>query len=356
MKKKLLLVLILLILLVYILNAFLRPIPYRKALNYQPVYGTSFSFEQAGWYGLSPRQSFEEMLNNYKFDWIRVPYFWSGEAGLDDLKYAAETAQKHHVKIVVSLGAKTPYYPEYHLPPDLSSKLKFGQVITLQSAIAENILAEDKKVVEELSAYESISYWQVENEPFLGNVNGWKIGKDLLSAEVSQVRLADPKHRSIILNSYGPPTWDKSYLPLFDLLKPGDIFAVNAYLKSQGTYIVHKKFFGKEITIDWPRKFSWPVQSWLFFSPNYSGLKKETAAKGLGFWILEMQAEPYIRPDDDKNSRDFAFKAGDIVRGDDYLKSAGVDSIGLWGIHFWQYRDKNGDSSWAEAIKNLVNH
>ena len=95
---------IFLLLLIFIFNAFLNPIPKRKTIEgFRPAYGVSYSFEQAGWYGIDPRQGYIDLISNYQFDWVRVPFFWNqsrlrssgasdgqvtDELNLEDLKFS----------------------------------------------------------------------------------------------------------------------------------------------------------------------------------------------------------------------------------------------------------------------------
>src|SRR3989344_8034392 len=148
---------------VFIIAAFLNPIPTRPIKTAdRPIYGVSYSFEQAGWYGLDPRKDFIQMLEEFKFDWVRLPFFWnqmvnkdgSFNKNFEDLKFAIGEAQKHNVKVIVAIGAKTPYFPEYHWPGEIESQVKFGEVIGFDHEVADDILAIDKKVVQELSAFD----------------------------------------------------------------------------------------------------------------------------------------------------------------------------------------------------------
>ena len=60
-----------------IIIAFLKPFPQKNMIEgFRPQYGVSYSFEQAGWYGLDPKKSFGELLDNFKFSWVRLPFFW----------------------------------------------------------------------------------------------------------------------------------------------------------------------------------------------------------------------------------------------------------------------------------------
>lgn len=352
--------LIFLILFAIIFNAFLNPFPKKNVPEgFKPSYGISFSFEQAGWYGLDAKKAYVELLDSAKFDWVRLPFFWdqmtgqNGELKVESLKFGIEEAKKRNVKVVIALGAKTPYYPEYHLPEDVKSRTKFGDTFTLNHAIAADLLAVDRAVISELSKYDNVAYWQVENEPLLANVNGWRVGPSLIQAEINVVKGSDPRKRPIILNHVGPAVFDKKYKPLLAMLETGDVFGVNAYFKTQGTYLFSFKL-GRQINVPWPKWLVWPVQSWVGFSTDFEDVKKEVENRGLKFWVLEMQAEPYVRTKSDINKTFDYFKAIDISRADAFLRASRVESVGLWGSSYWVYKKKAGDSSWIDEVRSLV--
>lgn len=360
-----------LMLLVLILNAFLNPIPKKNIVEgFKPSYGVSYSFEQAGWYGLEGRKSYTELLDSVEFDWVRLPFFWdqtllrseeapegqvTNELDLGDLKFAIEEAAKRNVDVIIALGAKTPYFPEYHWPKEIESQVKFGERIDINHPVADDILEIDRMVVEALAKYDNIVFWQVENEPLLGNVNKWKIEPSLLAKEVELVRLNDPKKRPIILNHAATGFYDTTWRKLLPILAPGDAFAVNAFVKTKGTDLITAKIFGKELHFLWPDRLVWPVHSWLFFSPDFVSIKKTVEGKGLTFMILEMQAEPYIKKLEESRDPLLYFTPDDIEAADKFLRSYKVESVGLWGAHFWQYKQKNGDGSWLEKVESIVN-
>jgi len=347
-----------------IVNAFLNPIPKKNvALGFKPTYGVSFSFEQAGWYGLDSKKSYTELLDGVKFKWVRLPFFWNQmidsngnfNQNFEDLKWAINEAEKRNIKVVVALGAKTPYFPEYHWPEYVSKKVKFGDKINISHPATADILTVDKKVVEELSQFNNITYWQVENEPYLANFDNLTIDESLLKEEVKVVRAADAKHRPIILNHVGPSVFDKRYKSLIEILQPGDVLGVNAYFKTQGTNLASFEISNRQIIIKWPEWLIWPVQSWVGFSPDFAKVKNEAEKKGLKFWVLEMQVEPYIRVLDDARRRDFYFSATDVEKADTYLKASRVESVGLWGASFWLFRERVSDESWIETVAKIVN-
>lgn len=361
---------LLLVATIYVANAFASPIPHRKFdPNFRPLYGVTYSFEQAGWYGLDPRSSYIKLLDEVKFDWVRLPFFWDqtllrsdgategqvvDDPHLADLEFAIEEADKRGVDVIVALGAKTPYYPEFHLPANVRSKIRFGDRLTLDHPIAKDLLDVDRAVVQKLSVYDNIIYWQVENEPLIGNVNRLKIDPSLIAAEVDVVRKVDFKKRPIILNHAATGFYDKSWKELLSILKPGDVFAVNAFFKTKGTDLFNAKLAGREIHIAWPDHLVWPVHSWIFLSPNFDAIKKEVEKSGFRFWVLEMQSEPYIKKLDEAVDPLLSFGPTDIAAAERFLRSYQVESVGLWGAHFWQYQEELGDKSWIEAVKSVI--
>lgn len=356
--------LIFFIVFVYISTAFLNPIPTRKIKkDYRPRYGISYSFEQAGWFGVDPRSDYVRMLEEYKFDWIRLPFFWnqmvdkdgSFNKNFEDLKFAIGEAQKRDVKVIVAIGAKVPYFPEYHWPKEIEDKVRFGEVIGADHAVTDDILAIDEKVVSELAPFDNVAFWQVENEPLIGNVNKWKIDASLVAKEADVVRKTDFGNRPIILNHAATGFYDNSWQTLLPILKKGDVFAVNAFFKTKGTDLISAKILGKEIHVLWPNHLVWPVHSWFVFSPDFSKIKKETVIAGIDLWVLEMQAEPYIKKVEEAKDPLLSFEPEDISAADKFLRSYGIKSIGFWGVHFWQYRKERGDFSWSDAVKQIVN-
>jgi len=353
--------LVLLLFLAFIMNAFLNPIPQREIVGgAQNSYGTSYSFEQADWYGLDSRKAYVDLLEKFDFEWIRIPFFWNqmvsedGELRIEILEYAVEEAAKRNVNVVIALGAKTPYYPEFHLPDNLANRLTPGQNIDSSHIVGAEILEIDRRLVEALSHYENISHWQIENEPFTPNENGWTVDVSLIEEEIEVVRKADSMKRPVILSHVGPVVFDVRWKRLLKLLESGDVLGVNAYFKTQGTSLFSFSLFGNQLSIPWPRGFSWPVQSWGLFSPDFAGIKKEAGRSGVDVWVLEMQAEPYIRNLNDGRKREFSFNAHDLEKAHNYISNEKIRTIGFWGSPFWFFREDLGDPSWLDLVGEIV--
>lgn len=368
----------LLVFIVFVANAFADPFPLRlrsgssttvqDTQNKDVKYGFSYSFEQASWYGLDARKSYVELLDKNNFDWVRLPFFWDqmtllrqdsgGQAEydlkIDDLKFAIEEAQKRDVKVVIVMGVKTPYYPEFHWPNYIRDKVQFGDKIDAAHPIAFDVLEIDKKLVSSLSSYDNIAYWQIENEPFLKNINQISIDRSLIAREIEVVRSTDLKRRPIILSNAARSSYDRQYRELLRMLEPGDVLGVNAYFLTQNADLVAFKLFGREVHLKWPEWFYWPVQSWGFLAPDYKTVQKDAKNARVDVWVLEMQADPYVRNLDDARRQSFVFSAMDLKRADEFVRSKGFDHIGFWGVSFWQFREKMGDASWVEVVKKVT--
>lgn len=349
-------------------NAFLFPYPSKNVPGgFKPNYGFSYSFENASWYGLDSKQAYIQLLDCCNFKWVRLPFFWdkdpsthsvrSGQyelGNIEDLEFAIAEAKKRNIGVIVALGLKTPYFPEYHLPQNLISQLKFGETINLSHPVTAEVLEIDKKLVERLSKHENIIYWQIENEPFLANINNWKIDKSVVAAEAEIVRQSDPKKRPLILSHVGPSIIDSKWKSLVPILDKGDALGVNVYFKTQGVALVAFKLFGKNIEVPWPKGFVWPVQSWYFLSPNFESMKKKLSLQDKKLFVMELQADPYIRTLDDARRKEFYFSAEDVKKGDKYIRDSRVEFVGLWGSAFWLFREKLGDESWLNTVIGIT--
>src|SRR3989304_4843954 len=132
--------LIFFIVFVFVVTAFLNPIPTRPIKTAErPIYGVSYSFEQAGWFGLDPRKDYVQMLDEFKFDWVRLPFFWNQMVDPTTGEFTIDEARKRNVDVIVAIGAKTPYFPEYHWPKNIESKVKYGEVISFDHEGGEAI-------------------------------------------------------------------------------------------------------------------------------------------------------------------------------------------------------------------------
>jgi len=133
------------------------------------------------------------------------------------LDWQIEQAEQRQANLIFSIGIKTGRWPECHIPDWAMSLSKDEQ--------QKQVLQLIEKIVLRYENNDSISYWQVENEPFflledvLGEI------RVFLKQEIDLVKLLDSQKREIIVSDTGE-------LSLW--LRPakfGDIVGVTMYKK-----------------------------------------------------------------------------------------------------------------------------
>src|SRR3989338_8376584 len=92
----------------------------------------------------------------------------------------------------------------------------------------------ERGVVEELSVFDNISHWQVENEPLVGVSDKIEVDPSLVAKEVEAIRKADANKRPVILNHAGVGFYDRKWQKLLPILQKGDVFGANAFFKTKG--------------------------------------------------------------------------------------------------------------------------
>src|SRR3990167_3450366 len=88
--------------------------------------------------------------------------------------------------------------------------------------------------------------------------------------------------------------------------------------------------------------------------PDFEGIKKEAAKSGVDVWVLEMQAEPYIRDVSDGRKKEFSFDAADLKKAHNYISNEKIKAIGFWGAPFWLFIEGLGDPSWLDLVGEIV--
>jgi len=338
-----------------------RNLPKNADLSFKPKFGISFSQNVAKEYGYEWKNFYTRILDDLKPDWVRVNFFWNqmiddqGNLDLSDLIFQIEEAQKRDVKVIVALGLKVPYYPEFYLPSNLKEKLSYGQEVDKNEEIAQAIMATDRQIIKSLSKYDNISFWQVENEPSISDV-GFSVSTEFVKKEAQLVKAEDPKKRPILVSFQTEFGFRSFYTPLLLILEKDDAISFNMFLKTQTITLPPISFFGKEIRLPWPRVFNFPFFQTGPASPKFSRLKSKIESLGHQFMVLEMQAEPY-----NKNMTKFSdnafiypFKPADIKRSTNFLRFLKVEYVGFWGIE-WVYKAvDSGNSSWLSTIKEEI--
>lgn len=141
---------------------------------------------------------------------VRLGAYWneiqphSGKDGhferLDALLAAAE---RHGLKVILSVGAKGANWPEYHVPGWADPHAEKGAVLSDDARFRRDTLAFVRRVAEHVADHPAIAMWQVENEPLdPSGPEQFRIGPDMLASEIAALRKADGGRRPVLVNCW----------------------------------------------------------------------------------------------------------------------------------------------------------
>lgn len=332
MKKSTMLIIILIIFAVFLFWTFKidKHYPRNIDLKHKPDYfGVTFSRKFARELGLNWREAYIDILDDLEVKYVRLPIYWDDiEPGrgvfiFDDYDYMIEEGTKRGVKFIINVGWRLPRWPECHSPRWVD--------INDNRDIQDERLVMIEKVAERYKDNENIIYWQVENEPFL-DVFGEcpKTDKAFLIKEVELVKKITGKE--VIISASGElSNWKKE-------AEIGDILGSTLYRVVWGNWVGYLKY---------------PIPSWFYrFKANLIGVDPSNVI------ITELQAEPWVPKG---TLVDHDFKEGDKSLSIDQFKANIQYAINvdfkqtyLWGVEWWYWEHKNGNSDFWNIAKQIL--
>lgn len=294
----------------------------------EDYFGVTFSKRFTEELEMDFKEVYTAILDDLNVKYIRVPIYWNdieqteGEFNFEDYDYIFEEGKKRDVKFIANIGWRLPRWPECHAPEWLSEE----EV----SFIQERTLIMLEQVVNHFKDREEIIYWQVENEPLLDFFGKCPKGDyEFLQKEIELVRELDD--REIIVTASGElATWDRE-------VKVGDIFGTTVYR------VVWASWFGYS-------RYPLPASFYGWKADLYNIPQDKRM-------IMELQLEPWtpngsiltLPPEEYQKSMNIEqFKANLQYAIDvDFAQSY------LWGVEWWYWQYKNGDSQYWEVAKDV---
>jgi len=331
MKKNMFLIILLVIFFFYLLS---WTLDFSK--GEKPNWGLTFSqYYAEKELGLDFKKVYQDLLNEFKVKNLRLIAYWDylepekGKFNFEDLDWQIKEAEKHDKEIILVIGLRVPRWPECHYPSwakDLPEK-----------DLEENLLAYFKEVVNHYKDYSSLIAWQVENEPLFGVFGDCpKPSKKLLKEEINLVKSMDDKKRPILVTDSGElSSW-------FNSAGLSEIFGTTCYR------IVWNNFFGSY-------KHFWPP---VFYTLRAFLVEKFTKSEEV--IIAELQAEPWATRERSianiplKEQTKY-FKLKDLKDNLEFARKTGIKKIYLWGVEWWYWRKLQGDESFWEKAKEILN-
>ncbi len=297
--------------------------------------GATFIPKYARYYDLDPKETLSAMLDDLKFDNLRLVSYWSdgeptqGNYDFSQLDWQFALAESHGTKVSLSIGLRQPRWPECHMPTWAQNLDKSQWEPKLKAYISA--------VVERYKNSPSLASYQLENEYFLkafGKCTDFS--RQRLVDEYNLVKQIDTEHPVIVSmsnNAIGTPI----YAPT------PDMWAISIY----------KRVWDKTVT---KRYFEYPIPAWYYgFRAGWT-----EATRGRNSFIHELQAEAWTPGDlgikeTPLSEQDKSMNAERLHDRFEYGRATGMKKMDLWGAEWWYWRKvKRGDSSLWDVAREEV--
>lgn len=304
------------------------------SLHHTPVnYGVTFSIERATELGLDWKKAYSDTLTELKPQYVRLSAPWNeiepirGQFKWADTDWLLDEAAKHGVKVTLSVGQKTPRWPECRLPKWASALPTEDRRAALVNYI--------KGTIEHYRAHPALELWQVENEPFIN----FKFGEcelfdvSAVPDEVAAVRSLDTVHKILMTDSGELGSWREA-------LDAGDVFGTTLYR------VVN-------FPNGWPMYYDW-VPPKLF---AFAAWARGTSAADM--YIAELQAEPWftnatpLSLPAEKLTQKFSVKR--LKRHAWVAEHIGSPRAYWWGTEWWYFmKEKQNEPAYWNAAREIM--
>ncbi len=297
----------------------------------QISWGLNYSILQAEFLGLDWKKNYLEVLKDFRPRVLRIPVYWQriepkeGQFDFADYDYLLEESQKAGAKVILVLGRKQPRWPECH-EPQWVKNLEFR----MQN---EELLKYISEAVLRYKDWETVSAWQIENEPFFEyGPDCPKIVKDFYRQELALVKSLDS--RPIIVTDSGEKG---AWLPV--AFSGGEIFGSTMYRKVY--HHLKKKYIQYPVPPALYRFKAGAVKT-------FSGVRR--------FIGVELQAEPWFVTNPYKTPwaiQEQLMNPQIFSEYVDYASRVGFAESYLWGVEWWYWAKREGHPEMWEAAKAL---
>lgn len=294
--------------------------------NTNNFFGVTYSKKYAKELGLDWKEVYLAILDDLGVKKIRIPVYWDeiektpGEFDFSDYNYLIEEGEKRNVEFVLNFGMRVARWPECHFPVwlDFSDKEYLQERTSLML----------REVVNNFKPYDSIAYWQLENEPLLDSFGICpQSDYGFLQEELALLKSLD--NRPMIISATGELSfWSKE-------IKIADIFGTTMYR------VVYNNFLGY---IKYP------------YTSNFYKYKAKLKKINPGeVFIIELQAEPWINEKDIINpeSKKYlkSFNINQFKANTQFALDTGFNRAYLWGVEWWylRYKEMNDPIYWNFA-------
>lgn len=297
------------------------------------TWGVSFSDKYARELEVDWQAAYIAILDELNVSHVRLAAYWDqiehvqDEFDFTDLDWQVSEATKRNRSIILTVGRRTPRWPECHDPAWLKSLAPL--------AVREQQFDFVQRVIARYKDNPSVIAWQVENEPllrFFGECPSPNIR--LLKDEVDAVKIFDSSRPIIITDSGELNHWQTAG-------SVSDVLGVTMYR------IVWNKSLG--------------FLDYWFIPPAAYRLKADITKmlhKNLHEVIVtELQMEPWTFDkrmiDMTREEREQSFNLARFNANISYFRRTGFNESYLWGAEYWYWLKIQGDPELWDAAKKL---
>lgn len=304
----------------------------RKEVPEAITYGISFNTPYAQELGLEPREVFDAFIDELGVRHFRLAAHWTMvEPSRDiydfsELDYQIKRAEETGGTVIFGVGRRLPRWPECHVPD-------WAQDLSWEEQKAE-ILEYIEAVVRRYKGSDAITYWQVENEPYLevfAKQHCGELDEALLEEKIELVRSLDASREILMTDSGNLGTWRGAY-------KHGDAFGTSVYVYFWNPELGQFK----TVLPPWFYRLKEGVMELLYG-------KQETM-------LIELSAEPWLLepvtdvPIEMQYSRMDIDKFNEIIK---YAEATRFEKQYLWGGEWWYWLREKGHTDMWERGKAL---
>ena len=295
-------------------------------------YGMSFNTMYANELGLDWKETYNAIVDELGVRHFRLAAHWPMVEPIDDvynfseLDYQLNKAESVGADVILAIGRRLPRWPECHVPEWAAEKSWTDQ----QAELLEYLTV----VVERYKNNPAITYWQLENEPYLevfAKEHCGEFVETFFEAEIAHLRSLDSSRPILITDSGNLGLWSGPY-------RHSDAFGTSVYV-----YFWNPEF-GQFKTV-LPAWFYWFKEAYvtLFYGEKETMLIELSAEP----WLLEPVTEvdietQFSRMNDEKFSEILA-----------YAEATRFYKQYLWGAEWWYWLAKKGHPELWEHGKEL---
>lgn len=306
----------------------------QKEVPEEITYGMSYNTLYARELGLDWKVTYDAILDDLHVRHLRLAAHWPMIEPIDDvynfteLDYQVARAEEVGADVILAVGRRLPRWPECHIPDWVRTRTVAEQQAELLDYITT--------VVERYKDSPAITYWQIENEPYLevfAKEHCGEFDEAFFEKEVAHFRSLDDSRPFLITDSGNLGTWAGPY-------KHADAFGTSVY--------VH--FWNPDLG-----------QFKTILPPMWYRLKEGIIELLYGekeTMLIELSAEPWLLEPIVNTDIETQYTRMDIEKLNDillYAKATRYEKQYLWGAEWWYWMKERGHPEMWERGVELFN-